>query len=69
MVLGLQILSGAVVVHGELDAIVTATGINSFFGKTMKLLGDGGNQRGHLYKVMPLSQVHLCPRFSCLDKE
>lgn len=37
--------------QGELDAIVTATGANSFFGKTMKLLGTPGNQRGHLYKV------------------
>ena len=49
----LQILSGAVVVQGELDAVVTATGGNSFFGKTMKLLGGNDNQRGHLYKVLP----------------
>lgn len=46
-----QILSGAVVVSGELDAVVTATGAHSFFGKTLKLLGGSDNQRGHLYKV------------------
>ncbi|KAK9806555.1 hypothetical protein WJX73_000387 [Symbiochloris irregularis] len=54
---GQQILSGAVVVSGELDAVVTATGADSFFGKTLKLLGGGDNQRGHLYKVLNRAQL------------
>lgn len=45
-----QTLSGAVVVSGELDAQVMATGINSFFGKTMALL-SAPEERGHLQMV------------------
>lgn len=47
----MQILSGAVIVQGESHAVVTATGPHSFFGKTIKLLGKSGQERGHLYKV------------------
>ena len=47
---GDTVLSGAVVTAGEGDALVTATGKNSFFGKTIALLGDD-NERGHMQKV------------------
>jgi len=52
-----QILAGAVVVSGELDAQVTATGVNSFFGKTMALLAVPP-ERGHLQQVRPLTLNH-----------
>ena len=47
----MQILSGAVVAQGELDAVVTAVGSNTFFGKTISLLG-APQERGHLIKVL-----------------
>ncbi len=46
-----QILAGAVVAQGELDAVVTAIGANTFFGKTMTLLGSP-EEKGHLQKVL-----------------
>ena len=49
-VAGLQVLAGAVVAQGELDAVVVATAADTFFGKTMSLLGTT-NERGHLQKV------------------
>ena len=45
-----QILGGAVVAQGELDATVTAVGGNTFFGKTISLLG-ATQEQGHLLKV------------------
>lgn len=54
----LQILAGAVVVSGELDAQVTATGVNSFFGKTMALLAVPP-ERGHLQQVSPSSTIFI----------
>ena len=47
---GDTILAGAVVAEGELDAVVTATGRDCFFGKTMALL-DASQETGHLQKV------------------
>ncbi|MGL6227355.1 MAG: plasma-membrane proton-efflux P-type ATPase [Thermoguttaceae bacterium] len=35
--------SGSIVKQGEMNAIVTATGVYSFFGKTAKLVGSAGN--------------------------
>ena len=35
---GDEVLSGAVVVQGELEMMVTATGVDTFFGKTIALL-------------------------------
>lgn len=43
-------LSGACVTQGELEAVVTAVGRNTFFGKTIALLG-APEERGHLQKV------------------
>ena len=49
-------LSGAYIASGESEALVTATGSSTFFGKTITLLSaDVG--RGHLYKVTCL---HVC---------
>ena len=46
----LQILSGACVTQGELEAVVIAVGPNTFFGRTLALLG-APEQLGHLQKV------------------
>lgn len=54
-VLAVQILSGACVNQGELDAVVTAVGRNTFFGKTIALLGEP-EESGHLQRV-----GHCCP--------
>jgi hypothetical protein len=40
------------VTQGELEAQVTAMGADSFFGKTIALLG-APDERGHLQKVSP----------------
>ena len=47
----LQILAGAVVASGELDAVVTSIGLETFFGKTMALLAVP-QERGHLKVVL-----------------
>ncbi len=43
--------SGAIVKQGEMDAIVTATGISSFFGKTTKLVAET-KARSHFQKAV-----------------
>ncbi|KAK9819692.1 hypothetical protein WJX72_001191 [[Myrmecia] bisecta] len=48
---GQQVLAGAVVTQGELEGVVTATGRDSFFGKTMALLATP-EEPGHLKKVL-----------------
>lgn len=48
---GDKVLAGAVVAQGELDAVVASIGADTFFGKTMALLG-GRKERGHLQKVL-----------------
>ncbi|BDA48222.1 Plasma membrane ATPase 1 [Coccomyxa sp. Obi] len=48
---GSLVLSGAVVVQGELEAVVTATGANTFFGRTISLL-NAPEGMGHLQKVL-----------------
>lgn len=51
---GEEVLSGACVNQGELEAVVTAVGANTFFGKTIALLG-APEQRGHLQQVLPVA--------------
>ncbi len=41
--IGDVIYSGSIVKQGEMDAVVTATGVHTFFGKTAKLVGKAGN--------------------------
>jgi H+-transporting ATPase len=43
--------SGAVAKQGEMDAVVTATGQNTFFGKTTKLV-QGARSENHLQKAV-----------------
>ena len=47
---GDALLSGAVITRGEAAATVTATGKDSFFGKTLTLLGTD-DKPGHMQKV------------------
>lgn len=47
---GDTILSGAVIEQGESEAVVTAVGGNTFFGKTITLLSRP-EEKGHLQKV------------------
>ena len=44
------ILSGAVVQQGEFEAVVTAVGSNTFFGKTVSILA-AEEGTGHLQQV------------------
>lgn len=53
---------------GELDAMVTATGVNSFFGKTMALLAVPP-ERGHLQQVRPHSVALELQRNDKLEGE
>lgn len=55
---GDRVLSGTVVEHGELHARVVAIGSETFFGKTMLLLGIP-EERGHLQKVLGRVSVLL----------
>ncbi len=48
---GETLYSGAVIVRGETDAVVTATGEHSFFGKTTALVGEAGTE-SHLQKAV-----------------
>ncbi|GLC35933.1 hypothetical protein PLESTB_000520800 [Pleodorina starrii] len=43
---------GSTVVRGETEATVEFTGRNTFFGKTANLLQQGGNEMGHLQKIL-----------------
>ncbi|KAG2499212.1 hypothetical protein HYH03_002792 [Edaphochlamys debaryana] len=43
---------GATVVRGETEATVEFTGRNTFFGKTASLLQVGGNELGHLQRIL-----------------
>lgn len=55
---GDNVLAGAVVAQGELEGVVTAVGVNTFFGKTMALLGRP-EERGHLQTVLGRVTVAL----------
>lgn len=55
---GDNVLSGAVVEQGESEALITAVGENTFFGKTIKLLSRP-EQKGHLQKVATIVQDYL----------
>lgn len=60
--LAVQILSGAVVASGEMEAEVTAIGAETFFGKTIALLG-APEEKGHLFKVLS----NVTPAAPCLN--
>ncbi|KAK7294034.1 hypothetical protein RJT34_16917 [Clitoria ternatea] len=48
---GDEVFSGSTVKQGELEAVVIATGVNTFFGKAAHLV-DSTKQEGHFQKVL-----------------
>ncbi|KAG9442654.1 hypothetical protein H6P81_018508 [Aristolochia fimbriata] len=48
---GDQVFSGSTCKQGEIEAVVIATGVNTFFGKAAHLV-DSTNQVGHFQKVL-----------------
>lgn len=48
---GDEVYSGSTVKQGELEAVVIATGVHTFFGKAAHLV-DNTNQVGHFQKVL-----------------
>lgn len=48
---GSEVFSGSTCKQGELEAIVIATGVHTFFGKAAHLV-DSTNQEGHFQKVL-----------------
>lgn len=56
---GDDILSGAVVEQGESEALVTAVGPNTFFGKTITLL-NRPEEKGHLQQASLLLPLRFC---------
>jgi len=49
---GDEVFSGSTVKQGEIEAVVIATGVHTFFGKAAHLV-DSTNQVGHFQKVQP----------------
>lgn len=49
---GDEIFSGSTVKQGEAEAVVTGTGLNTFFGRAAKLVGDAGDEMGHLQSIL-----------------
>ena len=49
---GDEIFSGSTVKQGEAEAIVIGTGVNTFFGRAAKLVGDAGDDVGHLQTIL-----------------
>lgn len=50
---GGSVYSGSTVKQGEIEAVVTATGIHTFLGKAAHLV-DSTNQEGHFQKVIKI---------------
>ncbi|KAL4626624.1 hypothetical protein ACB092_05G110600 [Castanea dentata] len=48
---GVEVFSGSTVKQGEIEAVVIATGVHTFFGKAAHLV-DSTNQVGHFQKVL-----------------
>ncbi|KAF7725489.1 plasma membrane H+-ATPase [Apophysomyces ossiformis] len=49
---GDEIFSGSTVKQGEAEAIVIGTGLNTFFGRAAKLVGEAGDDIGHLQSIL-----------------
>jgi H+-transporting ATPase len=49
---GDEIFSGSTVKQGEAEAVVIGTGLNTFFGRAAKLVGDAGDDVGHLQSIL-----------------
>ncbi|CAO3613511.1 unnamed protein product [Cunninghamella echinulata] len=49
---GDEVFSGSTVKQGEAEAVVIGTGLNTFFGRAAKLVGDAGEDAGHLQQIL-----------------
>ncbi|CAO3600427.1 unnamed protein product [Absidia cylindrospora] len=49
---GDEIFSGSTVKQGEAEAVVIGTGLNTFFGRAAKLVGESGDDVGHLQQIL-----------------
>ena len=66
---GDEVFSGSTVKQGEIEAIVIATGVHTFFGKAAHLV-DSTNQVGHFQKVQSLDLSLLqCQKIFALTIE
>jgi H+-transporting ATPase len=63
---GDEVFSGSTCKQGEIEAVVIATGVHTFFGKAAHLV-DSTNQVGHFQKVYWLVIMHN-PIYSILYK-
>lgn len=54
---GDEVFSGSTCKQGEIEAVVIATGVHTFFGKAAHLV-DSTNQVGHFQKVRNLCTIH-----------
>ena len=54
---GDEVFSGSTCKHGEIEAVVIATGVHSFFGKAAHLV-DSTEVVGHFQKVI-YQKIHL----------
>ncbi|WOL18310.1 hypothetical protein Cni_G27104 [Canna indica] len=64
---GQEVFSGSTCKQGEIEAVVIATGVHTFFGKAAHLV-DSTNQVGHFQKARAdIREVHFLP-FNPVDK-
>ncbi|KAI8381336.1 uncharacterized protein BYT42DRAFT_566168 [Radiomyces spectabilis] len=49
---GDEVFSGSTVKQGEAEAVVIGTGLNTFFGRAAKLVGDASDDVGHLQQIL-----------------
>lgn len=49
---GDEIFSGSTVKQGEAEAVVIGTGLNTFFGRAAKLVGEANEDIGHLQSIL-----------------
>ncbi|GAY46406.1 hypothetical protein CUMW_096800 [Citrus unshiu] len=64
---GDSVYSGSTCKQGEIEAVVIATGVHTFFGKAAHLV-DSTNQQGHFQKARAnIQEVHFLP-FNPTDK-
>ncbi|KAL7312297.1 hypothetical protein PS15m_008075 [Mucor circinelloides] len=49
---GDEVFSGSTVKQGEAEAVVIGTGTNTFFGRAAKLVGEAGDDVGHLQTIL-----------------
>ncbi|RCI02493.1 plasma membrane H+-ATPase [Rhizopus stolonifer] len=49
---GDEVFSGSTVKQGEAEAVVIGTGTNTFFGRAAKLVGEAGDDEGHLQSIL-----------------